>query len=107
MRIHGGYMQNHMTEESENLALSGLARRVEALERDLVLLNDAREIANLQGRYIYYLQAHQYIKIVDMFARSEPVSIEMDNLGKFIGRDKVADVFLKVLKPLYTMKGAM
>ena len=100
-------MPNRLTEESNDLALSGLMSRVEALERELVLLNDAREIANLQSRYIYYLQAHQYDKIVDMFARCEPVSIEMDNLGKFIGRDKVADVFLKVLKPLYTMKGAM
>jgi hypothetical protein len=100
-------MPNHLSEKSENLALSGLTHRVEALERELVLLNDAREIANLQGRYIYYIQAHQYNKTVDMLARSEPISIEMDNLGKFIGRDKVADVFLKVLKPLYTMKGAM
>ena len=45
-------MPNHLSEKSENLALSGLTHRVEALERELVLLNDAREIANLQGRYI-------------------------------------------------------
>ncbi len=93
--------------KNEKVILRELAKRVAALERELTLLNDAREIANLQGRYIYYLQAHQYDQIVEMFARHEPVSIEMDNLGKFIGREKAADVFLTVLKPLYTMKGAM
>jgi len=93
--------------EDANLLLRQLTERVEALEASLTLLNDAREIANLQGRYIYYLQAHQYDKIVEMFARREPVSVEMDNLGKFIGREKVVDVFLKVLRPLYMMKGAM
>ncbi len=93
--------------QSETLSLSELALRVDNLEKQIVHLNDAREIGNLQGRYIYYLQAHQYEKIAEMFAHHEPVSIEMDNLGKFVGRDKVVDVFLKVLKPLYTMKGAM
>ena len=93
--------------ENEKVILSELVKRVGALERQLALLSDAREIASLQSRYIYYLQAHQYDQIVEMFARHEPVSIEMDNLGKFIGREKAADVFLMVLKPLYTMKGAM
>ena len=70
--------------ENEKVILRELAKKVEALEKELTLLNDAREIANLQGRYIYYLQAHQYDQIVEMFARHEKVSIEMDNLGKFI-----------------------
>ncbi len=87
--------------------LGELVQKVEVLEKKLALLTDVREIANLQGRYIYYLQSHQYEQIVEMFARKEEVSVEMDNLGKFIGRDKVRDVFLKVLQPLYTMKGAM
>ena len=91
----------------DNTALGDLLRRVEVLEGAIGLLNDAREIANLQGRYIYFLQAHKYDQIVEMFASEELVSVEMDNLGKFIGRNKVVDVFLKVLKPLYTMKGAM
>lgn len=87
--------------------VSQLARRVETLEKKLAILNDAREIANLQARYIYYLQSHRYDQIVELFAEHAEVSVEMDNLGKFVGRDKVTDVFLKVLKPLYTMKGAM
>lgn len=89
------------------LAIQNLVERIETLEKKLAILNDAREIANLQGRYIYYLQAHQYDQIVELFAQREEVSVEMDNLGKFLGRDKVVGVFLKVLKPLYTMKGAM
>jgi hypothetical protein len=89
------------------ILLTTLANRVDALERRLALLNDAHAIANQQARYIYYLQSHQYEQIADMFARGEEVSVEMDNLGRFIGREKVVDVFLKVLKPLYTMKGAM
>jgi hypothetical protein len=98
---------NHVTVEHDAGRLAQLAERIQLLENKLALLTAAQEIANLQGRYIYYLQAHQYDLIVDLFARREQVSVEMDNLGKFIGREKVLDVFLKVLKPLYTMKGAM
>jgi hypothetical protein len=89
------------------LAIQGLVERIELLEKKLALLNDAREIANLQGRYIYYLQEHQYDQIVELFAQREEVSVEMDNLGKFHGRDKVVGVFLKVLKPLYTSESSV
>ncbi len=87
--------------------LVSLAGRLDRLEQEILMLRDAHEIANLQARYLYYLQAHQYEKIVELFAHREPVSIEMDNLGRFFGRDKVTAVFTKVLQPLYTMKGAM
>ena len=100
-------MSTTIVPSDQRILIDTLTRRIEALERKLDRLNDAREIANLQARYIYYLQAHQYDQIVGMFAVKEEVSIEMDNLGKFIGREKVVDVFLKVLKPLYTMRGAM
>ena len=94
-------------ETSKASIAEGLLKRVENLERRVALLEAAREIANLQARYIYCLQAHDYARIIDLFARKEPVSVEMDNLGHFEGRDKTVDVFLKVLKPLYTMKGAL
>jgi SnoaL-like domain len=100
-------MPNSALKRDYFLLLGELAHKVQVLEIKVAQLSDAREIANLQGRYIYYLQAHQYERIVEMFACKEEVSVEMDNLGKFIGRDKVRDVFLKVLQPLYTMKGAM
>lgn len=64
-------------------------------------------IANLQGRYIYYLQSHRYDKIVDMFSKRTDVSVEMDDLGKFVGFEKVSAVFMNVLKPLYMTKGAL
>jgi hypothetical protein len=84
-----------------------LEERISDLEHRLAVLESARSIANLQARYIYCLQAHDYESIAGMFARRAPVSVEMDNLGHFNGREKTVDVFLKVLKPLYTMKGAL
>jgi hypothetical protein len=89
------------------LTLTELAGKITELERRIALLEDARAIADLQARYIYYLQAHDYEKIVDLFAREEEVSVEMDNVGLFIGREKAAAVFTRILKPLYPMKGAM
>jgi hypothetical protein len=93
--------------QGESLTLAELARKVEVLERKLELCRDAQQIACLQGRYLYYLQSHRYDLIAELFARHEPVSIEMDNLGRFTGREKAVGVFMNVLKPLYTMKGAM
>lgn len=86
---------------------ASLEDRMAQLERRIVVLEASHAIANLQARYIYSLQAHDYQAIADMFARRAPVSVEMDNLGHFKGREKTVDVFLKVLKPLYTMKGAL
>jgi hypothetical protein len=100
-------MPNAVAAGENALVLSELVGKVALLERKMALVEAAWKIANLQARYIYYLQAHDYDSIVDMFAHNEHVSVEMDNLGKFIGREKVVDVFLKVLKPLYTMKGAL
>ncbi len=84
-----------------------LIDRLSRLEQRLELVEAAHEIANIQARYIYCLQAHDYEAIGDLFARKEPVSVEMDNLGHFEGREKTVAVFTKVLKPLYTMKGAL
>ena len=87
--------------------IAELEEHVVSLQRRLAVLEAARSIANLQARYIYRLQSHDYASIADMFANRAPVSVEMDNLGHFTGREKTVDVFLKVLKPLYTMKGAL
>ena len=87
--------------------VDALVEKVSRLEKQLAVLEAAHEIANVQARYIYCLQAHHYQEIADLFARSHPVSVEMDNLGRFVGREKTVDVFMKVLKPLYTMKGAL
>ena len=81
--------------------------RLTACEKKLQRLNDIHDIANTQGRYIFYLQSHKYEKIAALFAHDCEVSVEMDDLGIFHGREKVVDVFLKVLKPLYMVKGAM
>ena len=84
-----------------------LEKKINELESKLQRVADLQAIACIQGRYIYYLQAHQYDKIVDLFARSAEITVEMDDLGRYAGRDKVLSVFLDVLKPLYMVKGSM
>ncbi len=84
-----------------------LEKRIADLEDRLQRANDVQAIANVQGRYIYYIQAHQYDKVVDLFACKATISVEMDDLGRFVGREKGLAVFLNVLKPLYMVKGAM
>ena len=78
-----------------------------SLARQILRLSAVHEISNLQARYIYFLQSHEYGKIVELFARRSPVSVEMDDLGCFLGKEKVEKVFLQVLKPLYMTTGAM
>ncbi|HHD7495671.1 TPA: nuclear transport factor 2 family protein [Klebsiella oxytoca] len=83
-----------------NLSLSLLSEKIEKVI-------DIHKLSNLQGRYIYYLQSHDYDSIISLFSSDSDVTVEMDDLGYFVGREKVVDVFLKVLKPLYTTTGAM
>ncbi len=65
-------MQTNSTNE-----LTNLARRLDALEQEVFMLRDAHEIANLQARYLYYLQAHQYDKIVET-VRASGASLDRD-----------------------------
>ena len=71
-------------------------------------LVDAQEIANLQGRYMYYLEAHRYHDVLALFALNDPAaSVEIGEGGVYIGRAKVEAMFLHVLKPFFTMPGMM
>ena len=76
-------------------------------ENRLARLSDAHEIANLQGRYMYYLEAHRYQDVLALFAHDPAVSAEIGEGGVYIGRAKVEAMFLHVLKPFFTMPGMM
>lgn len=71
-------------------------------------LLDLSEISNLQGRYMYYLEAHRYDDVLDLFARERvDVSVEIGEGGVYIGRSKVEAMFLHVLQPFFTQPGMM
>ena len=71
-------------------------------------LLDTHEIANLQGRYLYYVQAHDYEKVLGFFAMEDPeVSAEISGAGVYVGPDKVRALFLELIEPLFTSAGSL
>lgn len=71
-------------------------------------LLDVHEVANLQGRYMYYLEGHRYAEVLDLFALDDPdVSVEIGEGGVYVGRAKVQSLFLEVLRPFFTQPGMM
>ena len=71
-------------------------------------LTDIREIENLQGRYIYYVQSHDYDRILRMFARHDPeVSAEISSTGVYVGMEKIEALFTGMIKPLFTAPGSL
>lgn len=69
---------------------------------------DIQEIANLQGRYMYHLEGHRYDRVLALFAQREPeMSVEIGEGGIYVGPDKVAALFLHVLRPFFTKPGMM
>ena len=71
-------------------------------------LADVHEIANLQGRYLYYVQQHEYERIVDMFCRHDPqVSAEIAESGVYVGRQKVRALFIDLIKPFFGGPGIL
>lgn len=77
-------------------------------EDRLARLADAHEIANLQGRYMYHLEAHRYREVLALFARKDPaVSAEIGEGGVYVGRAKVEAMFLHVLRPFFRQPGMM
>ena len=78
------------------------------LHRTVARLADAHEIANLQGRYLYYVQSHRYPEIVELFARDDPtVSAEVAESGVYVGQEKVAALFLGLFKSFFTGPGML
>lgn len=71
-------------------------------------LLDVHEIANLQGRYLYYVQAHDYERIVSLFAEQDPeVSVEIAESGIYVGVEKVRALFTGLIEPLFTAPGSL
>lgn len=74
----------------------------------LQTLLDIQEICNLQGRYLYYNQSHDYDRILAMFDLEDPhVSAEISGTGVYEGADKVRALFLDLIKPLFTAAGSL
>jgi len=71
-------------------------------------LNAIHEIGNLQGRYLYYTQAHDYDRVLELFALEDPdVSAEISSTGVYVGAEKVRALFLDLIKPLFTAAGSL
>lgn len=71
-------------------------------------LLDLHDIANLQGRYMYYLESHRYDDVLALFALDEAeVSVEIGEGGVYVGGPKVEAMFLHVLRPFFTLPGMM
>ncbi len=77
------------------------------LEKRIQRLEDIHEICNLQGRYNHYVLAHQYDKIVDMFAKKDPkVRMELADSGPIEGLEGVREVF-NLVKTKYVFAGGL
>jgi hypothetical protein len=78
------------------------------LAAEVARLRDIHEIANLQGRYMYYIQSHSYDEILEMFTNRDPeVSAEVAESGVYVGLEKVKALFLGLLKPLFMQPGSL
>lgn len=71
-------------------------------------LLDVHEIANLQGRYMYFIQSHCYEEILALFAADDPaVSVEIAESGIYEGIDKIRTLFVDMFKPLFMAPGSL
>jgi len=68
---------------------------------------EIQEIANLQGRYMYHLEAHRYDEVLSLFSVDAKVSVEIGEGGVYVGPQKVEALFRQVLRPFFTMPGMM
>jgi hypothetical protein len=71
------------TTEKERIAMD-----LDALEKQVTLLEDIHDIENLERIYGYYFDSHQYDKVVDLFS-DNAVSAEIESHGVFNGKEGV------------------
>jgi SnoaL-like domain len=78
------------------------------LAREVRRLADIHEIANLQGRYLYYVQSHRYSEIVGMFAHDDhEVSAEIAESGVYTGIEKISALFTGLIGPFFNGPGIL
>lgn len=78
------------------------------LEALLTTTHARQEIANLQARYLYFTQAHEYDRILALFDFADPdVSAEISSTGVYVGEEKISALFLDLIKPLFTATGSL
>ena len=69
---------------------------------------DVHQIANLQGRYMYLVQHHDYERILELFATNDPaVSAEIAESGVYVGLAKIRALFVELIKPFFDGPGIL
>ncbi len=69
----------------------------EELERKIQKICDYEEIDRVEKNYGYYLDHRLFDKVVDLFCE-EPDSVQINNRGKFYGREGLERFFIKYMK---------
>lgn len=64
-----------------------IAETLASIQQSLNLLDDEAAIVNLQHRYGYYLDQHEWDKLIALFA--EQSSFETDQMGVYLGKDSI------------------
>ncbi len=87
-----------MNEQQMQKTIEALQEKIDALEKEQRRLGyyaDMEEIANLQARYMYYLENNRMVEIWDeLFAHECPdVSMQLMDSGKYIGPEHVRRVW--------------
>ena len=65
---------------------------LEALEKQVALLEDIQAVENLQRTYGYYFDTRQFHKIVDLFSENTTF-VEIESHGRFVGKEGVKRMF--------------
>lgn len=66
---------------------------LEALEKEVVHLEDIQDIKDLQQKYGYYMDSHHRQEVVDLFSE-DTESLEIESVGLFLGKAGVNRFFL-------------
>ena len=76
------------------------------MAKQLTRLNDIREIENLQGRYLYFIQAHDYEAVANLFSKDDPeASVEISSTGVYVGFEKIKAFFTEFIGPFFNGPG--
>ena len=66
---------------------------LEALEKEVIHLEDIQAIKDLQQKYGYYMDSHHREEVVDLFS-DDTESFELESVGLFLGKEGVKRFYL-------------
>jgi hypothetical protein len=95
LALYGGNFARSQAVDEDLARLAMLEARLTGLEHEIERVEDIKAIRRLQRAYGYYVDQKLTDQVTALFA--EDASVELGNMGVYLGRDRIAEFYGRLM----------